>query len=99
MIVNRRTFFIKPGHMAAAKVLWFSGMLKAKPAGVTGAARFYAIEFGALNQLASEVEFDSVEECQRLFDEWFANIPPESMKELQALRDPGGSNEIWTLLE
>jgi hypothetical protein len=46
-----------------------------------------------------EAEFVNVAECQRLFDEWFANIPPEALRGFQALRDTGGSNEIWTLLE
>ena len=65
---------------------------------MTPAVRLYAIEFGDWNQLAVEAEFETVAECQRLFDEWFANIPPEALKEFQALRDPCGSNEIWTLL-
>jgi hypothetical protein len=48
---------------------------------------------------AVEAEFVNVAECQRLFDEWFANMPPETLKEFQTLRDSGGSNEIWTLFE
>jgi len=73
--------------------------LRAKPAGVTRSVRFYVTEFGAWNQFALKAEFENVAECQGLFAEWNANLSPEFRKEFQELRDHGGSNEIWTLLE
>ena len=99
MIVNRRTFVIKPGRMADAKALFIPGTLRAKPVGVTRPVRWHEIEFGAWNLWAMEAEFESLAEYERLTAEWLANHSPEFWTKYHEIKDHGGSKEIWTLIE
>ena len=98
MIVNRRTWLIKPGRMRDARAL-IQEVVRAKPAGMTRTVRCYVSEFGAWNLLALEAEFETVAECERLVAEWLAPLSPEFWKKWNELRDPGGGNEMWTLIE
>ena len=98
MIVNRRTRVVKPGRMDDARAL-IQEAVRAKPSGVTRSVRCYVIEFGAWNLLALEAEFETLAECERLFAEWLASLSPEFWKKWNELRDQGGSNELWTLVE
>jgi hypothetical protein len=97
MIVNRRTHTIKRGRMEEAKALMKEAM-QWWPAG-TGAVRWYAINFGPWNQLALEVEFQSLDDCERAWAAWGARTPPDWWKRVFDLLETGGGNEIWTLFE
>ena len=79
MLVNRRTFVVKPGRTEDARAL-LQEHFRAKPAWMTRPVRYYAIEFGAWNLLALEPEFETLAECERLFAEWLANPSPEFWK-------------------
>jgi hypothetical protein len=97
MIVNRRTFVIKRGRMEDAKSLlketgqWW-------PPGA-GMVRFYVTNVGAWNQLAFEVEFQSLADYERIWAEAGATVPAEWWHRWFEVLDAGGGNEIWTLLE
>ena len=73
--------------------------VRAKPAGVTRPMRWYVIEFGAWNLFATEAEYESLAEYERLSAEWLANLSPEWWKKWREIVDQGGGNEIWTLVE
>ena len=98
MIINRRTFVAKPGRTDDAKVL-AQEAVRAKPAGMTRPVRWYEIAFGPWDHLALETEFETLAECERLMDEWLANLSPEFWKKWQEVMATGGSNELWTLVE
>jgi len=98
MIVNRRTFVVKPGRMVDARVL-VQEAVRTTPAGMTRPLRWYAIEFGAWNLLALETEFATLAEYERLMAEWLASLSPEFWKKWHDALDQGGSNELWTLID
>jgi hypothetical protein len=95
MLVNRRTFLVKKSRMDEAVVLLVAyGEAVAFP----HRRRIYASQIGPFDTVAIELEFESLEEFERLVAE--ASAQPEwadFAKNLDELTVPGGSNEIWTL--
>jgi hypothetical protein len=97
MIVNRRTFIVKRGHLEEVAAL-----VLAQQEGVDAerAFRLYLPDIGAFDKIAMEWEFEDLEEYRSSWDEWFSS--PEAaafMEKWNALTETGGTNEIWTLAE
>jgi hypothetical protein len=98
MIVNRRTFIVKPGQMD--QLLALVNAAKEQFPGLAQAWRTYAPEIGPFDVVAIEWEYESLEEYERDWAEWGAT--PESaafMEKWYQLTESGGSNEIWRLVE
>lgn len=98
MIVNRRTFNVKQGHMDELLAL-----LKAAKEQFSTSAhawRNYAPEIGRFDVLAMEFEYESLQQYEEDWAEW--GTTPESAAFLEKwyqLTESGGSNEIWRLVE
>jgi hypothetical protein len=96
MYVNRRTYIVKKGMMD--QVL---ARLRARErADWPGRLRIYASEVGVFDTIALEAEFDSPQE----FESFFSGLPdlPDlraAQATLAGLTEPGGSNEVWQLLD
>jgi hypothetical protein len=96
VIVNRRTFHLKPDRIGDAVAL-------AKKEGEQFPAkhngRSYLSSVARWHVLAWEAEFESLAEYERVMAEWFAR--PEAEAALATYREcftGGGTNEIWELL-
>ena len=98
MIVNRRTFTVKVGHMD--QLLALMKEAKEQFSGSTRAWRNYAPEISPCDVVAFEWEYESLEEYERDWAEWGAT--PETaafMEKWNQLTESGGNNEIWRLVE
>jgi hypothetical protein len=101
MIANRRTFNVHPGKMDAA-VEWLQQEAAAEKARgpLPGVYRIYVTSIGTFNQVVLEIEFESLEAYDQFWSTWFSR--PESVEaneRFNKLTAPGGTNEIWTLIE
>lgn len=97
MIVNRRTFIIKPPHMEEAAALVRAEMDRV---GSLPGFRIYLSNIGPFHVLAFEAEFDNLVEYERLVGEFFERVSPEFWEEWHSITEAaGGANEIWTLVE
>lgn len=92
MIVNRREFNIEAGHVQDA-IAWFKALEFPKP------IRIVTSISGAFNVLATEVEFESLDESERLMAEW-ADRPdtPELMAKWHEINKTG-VNEYWEVVD
>jgi hypothetical protein len=98
MIVNRRTFIVKVGHMD--QLLALMKEAKEQFTTVEHAWRNYAPEIGPNDVMAMEWEYESLEEYEKDWAEWGAT--PEAaafMEKWNQMTESGGSNEIWRLVE
>jgi hypothetical protein len=98
MIVNRRTFIVKTGHMD--QLLALVKAAKEQFSTSAHAWRTYAPQIGPFDVVAIEWEYESLEEYEKDWAEWGAT--PESaafMDKWNQLTESGGSNEIWRLAE
>jgi len=97
MIVNRRTFRIKPEHYADAVALAkATAQVYPAPHGV----RIYSPLVGPFHTMVSEAGFESLAQYERLDAEFWAT--PEAAASLDKWRvyfSGGGTNEIWELVE
>jgi hypothetical protein len=94
MIVNRRTFVPKRGHLGEAVALL-------KEAGETNkhvvTARMYVPEIAPFDVIAVEVEFESWDQYHTYWAQW---SPGDGFWEKwYAITENGGSNEVWQLIE
>ena len=101
MIVNRRTFYVKPEQVDAA-VQWIQNVIADERARgeALGHARVYVAQTGRFGQVAFEAEYESMAEYERFMAEWFAR--PENVKannHFITLLDSGGTNQIWRRIE
>jgi len=95
MLVNRRTFVVKRGRLEEAVALF---MAEGERIGITG--RIYVPETGSFDTIAMEREFESLEEYERLWSEYFASPEAAQFQEKwYDLTETGGTNEIWRLVE
>lgn len=95
MLVNRRTFIAKRGHIEDAAAMLVEGM---KRMGTQG--RVYLPEFGPFDVIAVEGEFESL----AAYEEFWASFAaqPETaefMERWYAITESGGTNELWRLAE
>jgi hypothetical protein len=96
MFVNRRTFVVKEGKMEEVLARFKAAASLDPPR----ALRIYTSEVGAFNTIAFEAEFESLQE----FESFFTGLPDlpelaEAQARLAGLTVPGGSNEVWRLVE
>lgn len=98
MLVNRRTFNVKMGHMDEVVAL-----IKAEIeqfTSYTRASRIYTPETGSFDVVAVEWEYENLEEYERLWAEWGATPEAAAFTEKwYDLTERGGTNEIWHLAE
>jgi hypothetical protein len=98
MIVNRRTFIVKRGHMDQFLVLTREATQQTSSS--AHAFRLYTPEIGILDVVALEWEYESLEEYERDWAEWEATPESAAIQErLYDLTETGGTNEIWCLEE
>ncbi|HWQ11703.1 MAG TPA: hypothetical protein VNL77_02825 [Roseiflexaceae bacterium] len=95
MLVNRRTFVIKRGHIEDAAAMLAEGMRRM---GVQG--RVYLPEVGPFDVIAVEGEFESLAAYEQFWSAWAAQPDTGAfMERWYAITESGGANEIWRLAE
>jgi hypothetical protein len=98
MIVERRTFVVKRGHMDQflALVKEFREQYSSR----AHAFRMYTPEIGSSDVVALEWEYESLEEYERDWTEWVATPESAAIQErVYDLTETGGTIEIWRLVE
>ena len=101
MIVNRRTFNVKPTEVDAA-IEWLQQEIAQEQARgpLPGKTRVYVTSIGTFSQVAMEAEFEDLAAYDQFWTTWFSR--PEcqaaNTKFTKLLRG-GGANEIWALIE
>jgi len=95
MIVNRRTFVAKRGHIEEACELLAK---ERRHSGVVpGAMRIYVPEIAPFDTIVLELEFEDWEQYHRMWAEW---SPGEAFWEKwYAVTEGGGTNAVWRLVE
>ena len=92
MIVNRRTFVIKPGCMQEAINLFTT--LRG-----TDTFRIYVPEVSRFDILSIEIECKDLAEYEKMWDEWFSKPESKQFNEkLYTVLANGSTNEIWELV-
>ena len=95
MIVERRTFIAKPGRtddMVNHIRSLFDG--HAYPETV----RLYRSKVGMFNQVAVELEGESLAACDETFTQWASvAFTPEVRKQWMTLEESGARNEFWSI--
>jgi hypothetical protein len=96
MYVNRRTYVVKRGKLDEVLARFSARDRLDQPR----ALRIYTSEVGVFDTIALEAEFESPQE----FESFFAGLPDlpelaEAQAKLAGLTVPGGSNEVWRLVE
>ena len=95
MIVQRLTWLAKRGHVMEAVKL---AVAERERTGSTH--RIYESYFGPHNTIAVEFEFEDFEELETFWSEWSATSESAAfMEKWRDLLEPGGTDEIWTLVE
>ena len=95
MIVDRRTFVVKKGRMDEAVALAAEERSR-----IDGTYRIYRPTIGPIDVVAFEFEGGSLADNERGWVEWSATPEAaEFIKKWNELTEPGGSIEIWTLVE
>ena len=97
MLVNRRSHNLKMGSMLEAVSL-----LKAEKERINHPhpSRIYLPKFGPFHVVTIEIEFESLEEYDKFWSEWFSS--PEGIEfneKFMEMTERGGTNEIWVLEE
>ena len=96
MLVDRRTFYIQAGHIEETVQLLLAEIKRVGHPTV----RCYLSRTGRFNTLAVEHEFESLAAYENFWEAWSAS--PEGQAVLakwEPLNEPGGTSELWTLLE
>ena len=99
MIVNRRTFNVKPGcGEKAVELLAAESAAEKRRSGFAGAVRIYSSDIGQFNQVAFEVEFQNLAEYETFWAGRAARpTSAEWLKKWSELEQSAGTNEIWNL--
>ena len=99
MIVNRRTFNIKSGHMEdAVQLLKQEDAAERERGGYSGPIRIYVSETGQFDRLAVEWEYENLAMYKQGWAEWGARpTTPAFMEKWLTLTAEGGTNEIWNV--
>jgi hypothetical protein len=94
MIVNRRTFVAKRGHLQEAVALLKQ---EADKMGMGDSGRIYVPEIAPFDFIATEMEFKDWDAYHKFWGEW---SPGEAFwTRWYALTENGGTNEVWRLVE
>ena len=96
MIVDRRTFLVKPGHEVEVVDL-----IKAGIEGITsytGAYRIYMPDIGPYGMVVVEWEHEDLQEMRAAYAAWEASPDIEQFwEQWHRLTERGGGEEIWKL--
>lgn len=95
MLLNRRTYIAKRGHLFDAVEL-----LRKEVARLASAEhyRVYIPEFGNLNTIACDAEFQDWEEYEQSRQEWEQALSPEFQRKWQAWTERVAADEVWKKL-
>ena len=94
MIVNRRTFVPKRGHLSEAVDLLRQ---EADKLGMGDVPRIYVPEIAPFDVIVTEMEFEDWEAYHKFWAEW---APGEAFwTRWMALTENGGTNEVWRLVK
>ncbi len=99
MLINRRTFKIKPGRMEeAVKLIKDFVEEVGVPAGGAN-PRLSTAFFGAFDVLFMEVEHENLDHYQKYWNELF-NLPAMGrfFETWNSLTEVGGVNELWEVM-
>jgi hypothetical protein len=105
MLVNRRTFISKPGRLDEAVALLQEARQVAQSVGFADTQiRIYATELGPFDTVILETEHEHFAAYERDWDAIFSNpTVADQLKEWftrwSQVAAPGGSNEIWRVVE
>jgi hypothetical protein len=95
VLINRRTFIVKRGHLDEAIAMTLA---EVKRSGRR--ARVYAPEVAPFDLMAMEVEFENFTDYEQFWSAWGAQAETEAFWEKWvASTETGGTNEIWRLAE
>jgi len=93
VFINRITSKVKPGAMGEVVKL-----AKAEIERMGNKATVYTPYFGPSDVVVFDLEFESLEACRKMWEEWFAS--PEGdryMEKFTTLVESGGSTEFWNV--
>ena len=98
MIVERRTFYIKPGSLGKAIEL---AKESAKFVDVPHGVLLYTHFAGEFNVLMGDVKFENVAELEEFWKKWWSHpdVPEFMERWLAVLQERSGKNEILNLVE
>jgi len=95
MIVNRRTFVVKRGHMDDIVAL-----IQVEIKRTNSVPRLYVAETGAFDTIAMEWELENMAEYEKQWAEYFASPDTNKfMEKWYEFTEIGGTNEIWNLVK
>jgi hypothetical protein len=63
-----------------------------------GPIRVYTSSIGTLGKIGVEVELQSLADYERFWNGWRAQAPSEWWERWNRVIEPGGSDEIWTVV-
>jgi hypothetical protein len=95
MIVNRRIFIPKHGHMREVLDLLKAEFARCFPE--FKAVRYYVSDIGPFDRFGMEMEFPSLAEYERAVAQSGECFSPEFWQRWYELTESGGTNEIWTV--
>lgn len=99
MIINRRTFNIKPGHVEEAVQSIFEVMKVMGNSDRAVRTKLLTAAIGPFDVLVMETEHPDLGQYQKDWEETFAHPAMEPfMKKWFEMNAGGGTNEIWEVL-
>ncbi len=96
MLVDRRTFYLKPEHANTAVQMMVAENHRL---GVTQ-VRFYLSMTGRFNTLVGEWEFENLAAYEKFWKEWGGS--PEAtvfLEKFRPLNETVGTHELWNLVQ
>jgi hypothetical protein len=102
MLVNRRTFIINSGHYdEAVALLQEARQISQSSVGFADTQfRIYTSEFGPFDTIVLETEHEHLAAYEHYWDAAFSHPTiPEWFTRWKQVTAPGGSNEIWRVVE
>ena len=97
MIVHRATIKVKVGCMDKIVELTKAEFARS---GDAHKWRLYTFKLGSYDILAYEVEFEDLAELDKFWTTWYATPEAaEYFKKIVGLREAGGGEEVWNLVE
>jgi hypothetical protein len=97
MIVNRRTWIAKKGCMDKVIAETLAVFKQLGPP--WDKARIYVECIAPFDQFGCEVEFESLAQYEQMLNDCVSRTPADFWPRWRGLIEPGGTNEIWTLVE
>ena len=95
MLVNRRTFIIKPGHLEKAIALGKAEITRVWP---SMPVRYYRGHIAPFDTFALEAEWESLSVYEKAMAEGFPRVSAEFWDKWNQLTEAGGTNEFWELV-